>query len=302
MKLLSKYTVAGAVLASLLVAGVAAFAAEPPQPATPAPLNPIFVKWNQPHEPFHVIGPIYDVGTEGFDVFLIRGQQGIVLIDGGLPESAPLIEANIHKLGFSLGDVRYIIVEHAHLDHAGGVAQLQRDTHAPVIAGYEDAPALAAGQVDYGPSAGQHYPPILVAARMRERDVLDVGEIALIAHSTPGHTKGCTSWTMPFWDNFHRYTAIFTCSISVAGNPIAGSKEYPHIAEDYRSTFAKLRKMHVDVVLAPHPNAWDRDAKLARVAKGAPNPFVDREELQRLVDASEKDFDTELAKQKAAAQ
>ena len=263
------------------------------------PLTGDWAEMNEPMAPFHVIGPIYDVGMKGLDVFFIRTEKGAVLIDGGFEQSVPQIEANIQKLGFSIKDVRYIINEHAHIDHAGGIAQLQRDSKAQVIANQADVPALAAGQVDYGPSAGDHYPPVDVDWHIGDHDSMTIGGLTFFAHATPGHTKGCTSWTLRFWDNFREHTAIFTCSITVAGNPIAGDPHYPGITGDYRRTFASLRKVYADVVLAPHPNVWNRDEKLARAAKGDPNPFVDAGELRRLVDASEKDFDEQLAKQKA---
>jgi metallo-beta-lactamase class B len=268
--------------------------------AAASPLEDNFKRMNEPMDPFHVIGPIYDVGMKGLDVFIIRTQHGYILIDGGLPESAPLIEANIRKLGFRIKDVRYIINEHAHIDHAGGIAQLSKDSGAVVVANAADVHDLAAGQVDYGPSAGMHFPPVYPDWRIGDHDQLAFDSVTLSAHATPGHTKGCTSWVMSFWDNFRPYTAIFTCSITVAGNPIAGSAAYPNMARDYRRTFATLRGIHADVVLAPHPEAWNRDEKLARVGNG-PNPFVDPTELRRLVDASEKDFDDQLAKQKADA-
>lgn len=265
----------------------------------PTPLTPDWAAMNEPMEPFHIIGPIYDVGMKGLDVFFIRTEKGAVLIDGGFEQSVPQIEANIEKLGFSIKDVRYIINEHAHIDHAGGIAQLQRDSKAQVIANQLDVPALAAGQVDYGPSAGDHFPPVDVDWRVGDHDSMTIGGLTFFAHATPGHTKGCTSWTMRFWDHFREHTAIFTCSITVAGNPIAGDPHYPKITSDYRHSFATLRGVYADVVLAPHPQIWNRDEKLDRAAKGEANAFVDAGELRRLVDASEKDFDEQLAKQKA---
>ena len=89
--------------------------------------------WTRPTEPFRIIGDVYYVGTAGIGAFLITGKQGHVLIDGGLPESAPLIAGNIRKLGFRLGDVKYLLINHAHYDHSGGLAQLKRQTSAKLM-------------------------------------------------------------------------------------------------------------------------------------------------------------------------
>jgi metallo-beta-lactamase class B len=263
------------------------------------PLTGDWAKMNEPMAPFHVIGPIYDVGMQGLDVFLIRTPKGSILVDGGFEQSVPQIEANIRKLGVSIHDVHYILNEHAHIDHAGGIAKLQRDSGARIVAGVGDVHDLARGEVDYGPSAGDRYPGVRVDIPVREGQTLALGGLTLTAHATSGHTKGCTSWTLPFVENGQAHTAFFGCSITVAGNPIGGTPTYPTIGDDYRATFAKLRTIKADVVLGPHPTAWDRDAKRTRAGNG-PNPFVDPTELRRLVDASERDFDVQLAKQKAA--
>ena len=267
------------------------------------PLTDDWAKLNEPMEPFHVIGPIYDVGMKGLDVYFIRTQNGAVLIDGGFEQSADQIEANIAKLGFSIKDVKFIINEHAHIDHAGGIDKLRRDSKGAVIANAADVPALNLGHVDYGPSAGAQYPPVYVDVQVGDHDSFTVGSLTFFAHATPGHTKGCTAWTMRFWENFHEHTAIFTCSITVAGNPIAHNPPtYPRMTADYRKSFATLRGVYADVVLAPHPGIWNRDEKLARAAKEGDGAFVDKTELRRLVDDAEKDFDDQLAKQKAQGQ
>ena len=249
--------------------------------------------------PFHIVGDVYDVGVLSLDVFLIKTPQGLILIDAGFEQSVQLIEANIRALGFRVKDIRYLVNEHAHIDHAGGLAQLKRDSGAKIVAGARDVATLRAGRVNYGPSADARFEPVSVDLPVHDGDKLSLGGATLTAHATPGHTKGCTSWTLPVVEGGVRHTVIFTCSITVAGNPIAGTKTYPTIAADYRTTFARLKTVKADVVLAPHPGSWDRDAKVARLGKG-PNPFIDAGELQRLVAGSEDDFNTQLAKQKAA--
>jgi metallo-beta-lactamase class B len=258
------------------------------------------IAWNQPHKPFHVIGNIYYVGTAGVSAFLIRTPAGDILTDGGLPESAPLIEKNIQALGVKLSDVKILLNSHAHFDHAGGLAALKRATGAKLYASAGDKPFLEAGHITFGPSAGDPFPPVTVDHVVGDGETVSLGGATLTAHLTPGHTPGCTSWTMPVRDSGHTYQVMFFCSITVAGNPLTGTPAYPHIAQDYLASFAKLESMHADVFLAPHGVQFGMDAKLARVKPGAANPFFDPEELQHYLAAARKDYDTQLAKQFAA--
>jgi metallo-beta-lactamase class B len=256
--------------------------------------------WNKPHRPFHVIGNIYYVGTAGVSAFLIRTPAGDILTDGGLPESAPLIEKNIRTLGVKLSDVRILLNSHAHFDHAGGLAELKRATGARLYASAADKPFLESGRITFGPSTADPFPPVKVDQVVKDGDTVSLGGVTLTAHLTPGHTPGCTSWTMPVTEAGHTYQVMFFCSISVAGNPLTGTPAYPNIAQDYRATFEKLRDVHVDVFLAPHGAQFGMDAKLERMKTGAANPFVDPEEFQHYLAAARKDYDAELARQFAA--
>ncbi|MBA3948996.1 MAG: metallo-beta-lactamase, partial [Acidobacteria bacterium] len=144
--------------------------------------------WNRPVEPFRIIGNVYYVGAEGVSAFLIRTSDGLVLLDGALPETATQIAANIATLGFSPRDVKVLINSHAHFDHGGGIAELKRLTGASLAVSAADAPALEAG--------GPDMPAVRVDRRLADGDRVRLGETTLTAHLTPGHTKGCTTWTM----------------------------------------------------------------------------------------------------------
>lgn len=256
--------------------------------------------WNKPRAPFQVIDNIYYVGTDDLAVFLIKTPEGDILLDGGLPESPPLIEKSIAALGVKLSDIKFILSSHGHFDHAGGLADLKKATGARLIAGAADAPVLERGYITFGPSAGVHFPPVHVDEAVGEDFRLALGGVTLVAHHTPGHTPGCTSWTTTVRDGAQTKSVIFLCSTSVAGNPLVGNTEYPQIATDYRATFAALQAMPADVFLAAHASFFDAHGKAARVQAGAPNPFVDPTELPRFVAASERAFNGELAKQQAA--
>jgi metallo-beta-lactamase class B len=289
-----------AMLALGLCLAMPASAQKAQPPSGGDPFGQTRLNWNKPHRPFNVIGDIYYVGAAGVSAFLIRTPAGAILTDGGLPESAPLIEQNIRALGVKLSDVKILLNSHAHFDHAGGLAELKRATGAKLYASAGDRPFLESGRITFGPSVADPFPPVKVDHVVADGETVSLGGVTLTAHLTPGHTPGCTSWTMPVTAAGHTYRVMFFCSISVAGNPLTGSKAYPTIAQDYRSSFAKLREMDVDVFLAPHGAQFGMDAKLERMKVGAPNPFVDRDEFHHYLAAALKDYDTELASQFAS--
>lgn len=271
--------------------------------ATPAHAELPFVKeraeWSVPQKPFHVIGNIYYVGMAGVSAFLIVTPQGNILTDGGLPESAPFIEKNIKTLGFKLADVKILLNSHAHFDHSGGLAKLKADTGAKFYASTGDKPFLESGHIPYGPSSLIDTAPIKVDRAFKDGESFTLGGVTMTANVMPGHTKGCTTWTMPLVEAGVTHKVMFFCSISVAGNPIAGKLAYPAIVSDYRASFARLKKMDADIFLAPHGAQFHMEEKLARMKPGAPNPFIDAKELPDMVQKAEAAFDKDLARQKA---
>lgn len=276
--------------------------------AQPAPFAKERVAWNKPQKPFRVIDNIYYVGTAGVSAWLIFTLQGFILIDGGLPESAARIEANIKTLGFDIKDVRLILNSHAHFDHAGGLARLKRNSGARLIASEADKPILERGRVTFGPSATIAFPRVTVDRAIQDGDTAMLGGVVLTAVITPGHSPGCTNWTMPVVEGVADHQVIFYCSMSVAGNPLVNNKAYPAIAADYRKSFARLKTIEADVLLAAHGEQMGLAKKAATVAAneknkrvGAANPFVVKGEFQRLVAAQEKAFAAELKKQEDAA-
>jgi metallo-beta-lactamase class B len=258
-------------------------------------------EWTKPVAPFHIIGNIYYVGTADLAAYLIHTDDGDILIDGTLKQNVPLIERNIATLGFRVSNIKILLNSHAHYDHAAGLAALKHDSGAVLYASAKDAPILESGKISFGPTASDPYPPVKVDRIVKDGEAIGLGGAKLTAHLTPGHTPGCTSWTMPVSEDGMAHTAIFYCSTSVAGNPLVNNKAYPQIASDYEASFAKLKTIKADVFLAPHAQFYHPQEKLRLRKKGAPNSFVDPGELQRFVAASQHDFEAELAKQKAQA-
>lgn len=255
-------------------------------------------EWTRPTKPFHVVGPIYYVGTEGIAVYLVRTGAGLILLDGGLEENAPLVERSIAALGFRLHDVKLMIATHAHSDHAGALAQLKRDTGATFESSAADRQAYETGtppsEVSYGV---MRFPPVKVDRVLVDGRPVRLGGVAMTPVLTPGHTPGCTSWTMRVTDTGRPLDVVFPCSITVAGNKLVGNKGYPGIVADFRRTFARMRQLHADVVLPAHSERADVLGRARRRDAGDANAFIAPDLLPRFVYAAQVAFEAELKKQ-----
>lgn len=260
--------------------------------------------WTKPIRPYRVVGNIYYVGSEGLSAWLISSSEGHVLLDSGpSPAGAKLIEANVQTLGFKLADVKILINTHAHFDHAGGLAQLKADTGAKVWASRPDKPALEKGQ-HFGDNDNGLTPfaPVKVDKSFGDGQKLKLGETTLVAHLTPGHTIGCTTWTTQVVERGQPLNVTFPCSTSVAGNVLVGNKTYKSIVADYRATFARLAVLPTDVMLPGHEEQGRLLDKRRKMLGGDTKAFIDPTELPTSVEASRKAFETELARQQKAAQ
>ena len=258
--------------------------------------------WNDPFPPFKVIGNIYYVGTTGVSSWLITTPKGHFLLDGALPQTSPQIIANIRALGFDIRDVKYLLNSHAHFDHAGGLAALQRASGATMVASAADRPILEAGHISFGPTSNIAVPPVRVGRVVGEGDRLSLGGVTLTAHMTPGHTPGCTSWSMDVrGDDGALHHVFFHCSTTTGGQRLA-PESYLGMVADYRATFAYIRRAQADVFLANHANFFDLQGKRARQIAGDANAFVKPGDLQAFNAQSEREFNAELAKEQAAPQ
>lgn len=259
--------------------------------------------WNTPTEPFHVVDNVYYVGTEGLSAFLFTTPEGHILLDGATPQGAPMIEANIAKLGFKLADVKVLLNSHAHFDHSGGLKQLKQDTGAQLYAMEGDVSALEGGfYLGSEDSKTMGAPPVKVDRVLHDGDTVKLGGVTLTANLTPGHSRGCTSWGASVHDGGKTYDALVFCSATVAANRITPPVQYDGIVADYRATFAKTETMHVDIPLAPHPEFFQllQKAENAKADPKAPNPFVDPAAFPALIAKLEVDFERTLKERTAA--
>lgn len=259
------------VFAGCMLAAIATRAPAQQQTSAPTVADcPQCAEWNQPHKPFKVFGNSYYVGTAGLSAILITGPQGHVLVDGGLAKSAPLIAANIRTLGFRVEDVRLIVNSHAHFDHAGGIAELQRASGARVVASAPSARTMSHGEAQpddpqYG--IGLHYPPLRRIDTIRDGDTVRVGTTRVTAHFTGGHTPGGTTWSWRSCEGSRCADIVYADSfspVSADNFRFTENQSYPRALDDFAHSFAVLESLPCDLLLTPHPsqsNLWERVAK-----------------------------------------
>ena len=257
-------------------------------------------EWNAPLAPFRIHGNTWYVGTAGLSAVLITSDEGHVLIDGGLPQSAPRIDAGIRALGFRTSDVRLIVTSHTHFDHVGGVAALQRASGATVAATAPAARALEAGmptpddpQYGLGRDANA-FPPVSRVKVIADGDVLRVGDIAVTAHTTPAHTPGGTTWTWQSCDAGRCLDIVYADSLTaVSADDFRFSDG--NLGATFRATIAKVAALPCDIVIAAHPGFTDLEGRLARRQAGAtPDPFIDPDGCRAYANAARERLERRL--------
>jgi metallo-beta-lactamase class B len=264
-------------------------------------LSPESEAKNQPVAPFKIIGDIYYVGASDVTSYLIVTPKGMILIDGGFAETAPQIEKNIGTLGFKFSDVKIILNGHAHPDHAGGLAQLKRDSGATFDAiAQEVQPLEHAGKGTFYRGDRDLFESIRVDRTLRDGDTVQLGDTTLVAHLTAGHSPGCTTWTTTVKDGTKSLAVTFVCQLSLpAGQTLVDNVFYPTIADDFTHTFAMLAALPCDVFLAEHGHDYDLQGKIAKMKNpGSQNPFIDPQGYRDLIQRSRADFESALGEQR----
>jgi metallo-beta-lactamase class B len=262
--------------------------------------------WTQPFPPHHIIGNIYYVGSRGLASYLVTTPQGNILINSSLESSVPLIRESIEKLGFHFRDTKILLISHAHWDHCAGSAAIKELTGAKYMVMDADVPEIEAGgkgNFQYGNTAASRYQPTKVDRILHDGDEVKLGDAVLVAHLTPGHTKGTTTWTMKAKEGDKIYNVVIIGSPNVnPGYKLVNNALYPQIAEDYARMFRVLKSLPADVFLGAHGNYYGMEAKYARMKAGGANPFIDPEGYKTYVAEKEQEFLADLAMQKAAGQ
>ncbi|MFS2109114.1 subclass B3 metallo-beta-lactamase [Sphingomonas sp. Sphisp140] len=260
-------------------------------------------KWIGPQAPIRVFGNSYLVGFEGMNVGLIDTGKGLILIDGAVPQSVRSVEANLQKLGYRIQDVKLILSTEPHFDHAGGLAALVRDSGATVLAGGWAVTALKQGMSTPDDPQAAWLVPFPAVSRLRavkDGEVIRLGNVAVTARATPGHTPGSMSWTWRSCEGRVCRTMVFASSL----NPVAANgyrfTRHPEVVASFRSTQARVRAMPCDILFSAHPDNSGGPEKYARFARGVrPNPYVDPGACRAYADRSATALGKRLADEKA---
>ena len=260
-------------------------------------------EWVKPFPPFRIVGNVYWVGTWDLSTYLITTPQGHVLINTGVAETVPQIQAGIEQLGFHLADVKILTATHGHLDHVAGLAQLQRLTHAQVVMSEPDADLLESGgksDFRFGDDPGARFEPVHVDRRLKNGDRIELGGVVLIAHLHAGHTKGATSFTFDVREAAKTYrVGIMNMASINPGVRVSGMPKFPDITQAYARTFHDQKEMKIDIFLASHAAQFDLHKKYAPGDPYRPDRFVDPAGFHSAVTQLEKAYRDQLAKEQS---
>jgi metallo-beta-lactamase class B len=224
--------------------------------------------WHLPFPAFRIAGNLYYVGTADLAVYLIKTSKGNILINSDFPQDLPLIRNSIKKLGLKYRDTRIILISHAHDDHDAAVSQIEKETCARLMVMEPDVASVE--------STAAGHPGAKVDRVLHDGDTVVLGESKLTARLTPGHTPGCTTWTMDVQEGGRRLNAVIIGSPNVnPGYILVGNTNYPHIADDYEKTFATLLSLPVDLFLGAHGSYFGLKRKYEQMKAEGPNPFID---------------------------
>jgi metallo-beta-lactamase class B len=261
--------------------------------------------WRTPIAPFRIADNLYYVGSRDLASYLIVTPAGDILINSNLESSVPQIRHSVEQLGFKFTDIKILLISHAHFDHDAGSAAILQQTGAKYMVMDADVPSVEDGGVtDFAYGGKQQYPPAKVARTLHDGDKVTLGGTTLIAHKTPGHTRGCTTWTMVVHDKGRPLNVVIVGSWNVnPGYRLVDSPSkpasYPGIAQDYVRTFAVLHALPCDIFLGAHGLYFDMLAKLNRAPREGTAVWIDPEGYKSAVAERQQAFEKELAHQKA---
>jgi metallo-beta-lactamase class B len=251
---------------------------------------------------YRIMANLYYVGTEDIASYLIVTPKGHFILNSGYEDTPPMIRASVEKLGFKITDVKILLNSQAHYDHVAGQAALQKLTGAKIYSSEREVSVLeSGGKTDSRFGREVTYPPVHVDHTVADGQRVTLGGVTLTAHLTPGHSIGCTTWTMRVTDAGKSYEVVFVGGTSInPGVRLVDHPTYPGIAEDYKKTFQTLRSLKCDIFLGAHGGYYGMIEKYKRMQQGAqPNPFIDPEGYRAFVDAAEAHFLDQLSAEKA---
>ena len=263
--------------------------------------------WNQAQAGFRVHGNTYYVGPKGLSVVLVETTKGLVLLDGALPQSVPLVLDNLKALGKRIQDVKYVGISHAHYDHVGGVAALARLSGAQVVATAHAAGVLKAGMVQKddaqaGFGEEMRFPPVKAKLKLiRDKATIRLGDVTFTVLNTAGHTPGGTTWTWRSCEGERCAQMVYADSLNAVAAPDYRFSDHPKHVEQLRSTIARFRALPCDIVVSAHPDHTKLLDRLGARAGGKPDAMFDPEGCRKYADAASNRLERTLAKEAAPA-
>jgi len=264
---------------------------------------PVQDEYTVPFPAFRIVDNLYYVGTKGVASYLITTPQGHILINSNVEAGVPLLRTSVESLGFKFSDIKILLISHAHWDHNAASATIKKLTGAKYMVMEGDVPVIESGgksDFHYGNEPDALYAPTSVDRVLHDGDEVKLGGAVLTARLTPGHTKGCTTWTMKVKDAAKTRDVVIIGSPNVnPGYNLVDSKVYPQMAKDFERTFAVLKSLPVDYFLGAHGSYFDLETKYARMKAGSATVFIDPEGYKTYVTDREQAFRSELARQKS---
>lgn len=254
--------------------------------------------WNGAQRPFVIYGNTYYVGTAGISAVLITSTKGHILIDGATEQGGQVVADNIRALGFKLKDIKYILSSHAHHDHAGGIALLQKLSGATVLAGAGNVQTLRTGvspadDPQFG--ALDKFPGVARVRAVADAELVKLGALTVTAHSTPGHTPGGTTWTWRSCEAGQCKDMVFADSLTAISADGYRFLDHPRLVAQFRSSFAVVEGLACDIAIAAHPavnGLWERQERAANEGNAA---YIDSNGCKEIVEAGRKRLETRLA-------
>src|SRR5690349_7834696 len=291
---MTKHTSAILGLAFLLAVALIVVANEAPPP-------PVQQDYTEPFPAFRIAGDLYYVGSKGLASYLITTPEGHILINSSLEANVPMIRTSVESLGFKFTDIKILLISHAHYDHCAGSAKIKELTGAKYMVMDGDVDVVESGgksDFQYGNDPTAQYPPAKVDRVLHDGDEVKLGKAILKAHLTPGHTKGCTTWTMKVNDGSKLRNVVIIGSPNVnPGYRLVESKVYPRIFEDFQKTFAVLNSLPVDYFLGAHGSYFNLETKYPRLKAGDSRALIDPAGYKRYVRERDTAFRLEFIKQ-----
>jgi metallo-beta-lactamase class B len=290
------------ITALALTLTVIAFASRKPYPAPAQDQS----DWTEPFPAFRITDNLYYVGSKGLANYLITTPQGHILINSDYEANVPLIKQSVESLGFKFTDIKILLISHAHGDHNAASDTIKKLTGAKYMVMKGDVDVVESGgksDFQYGSDASTLYTPTKVDRILNDGDEVKLGGVTLTARLTPGHTRGCTTWTMKAKENSKTRNVVIIGSPNVnPGYKLVDNTLYPQIAADYEKTFRVLKSLPVDYFLGAHGSYFDLETKYKKFKAGDATAFIDAQGYQNYVNEREQAFRRELAKQKRATQ